>query len=335
MRPIFSASLAVLFFFLLFFLVSCFPNPAGESIVEYAIAAEGDIAVHFCPGEDCEAILLNFLEGAETSIHCAFYDPGLESVKSLLRKKAEFMDVKVVIDDSYAKKFAEPFVKMDKGGLMHDKFCIVDGAAVFTGSMNPTDNDAHKNNNNILLIHAPAIARNYEDEFEELWVGEFKSGEKVASPVIQLGNTTIKTYFCPEDECAAKVVQEIRQAKESVFFMTFSFTHEDITNMLLRKYADGVEVKGVMDESQISQYSAYELLRYQTSNVLLDGNKYKLHHKVFIIDGKTAITGSFNPTKGGDVRNDENLVIIEDERIAALYLEEFGKVWGEASRGII
>ena len=42
--------------------------------------------------------------------------------------------------------------------------------------MNPTDNDAHKNNNNVLFIDSQIIAQNYEDEFQELWAGTFKKG---------------------------------------------------------------------------------------------------------------------------------------------------------------
>jgi len=36
-----------------------------------------------------------------------------------------------------------------------------------------------------------------------------------------------------------------------------------------------------------------------------------------------------NPTKNGDERNDENLIIIKDETIAQLFLEEFERVWDE------
>ena len=46
-------------------------------------------------------------------------------------------------------------------------------------------------------------------------------------------------------------------------------------------------------------------------------------------DALTVITGSMNPTKNGDERNDENLIIIKDETIARLFLEEFGRVWDE------
>ena len=57
-----------------------------------------------------------------------------------------------------------------------------------------------------------------------------------------------------------------------------------------------------------------------------------MHHKCFIIDSETVVTGSMNPTGGGDTRNDENILIIHDEEIAGKYLDEFEKVWEEARR---
>ena len=51
-----------------------------------------------------------------------------------------------------------------------------------------------------------------------------------------------------------------------------------------------------------------------------------MHHKFFIIDNRTVITGSFNPSKNADNRNDENIVIIEDAEIAAEFLDEFGLI---------
>ena len=37
-----------------------------------------------------------------------------------------------------------------------------------------------------------------------------------------------------------------------------------------------------------------------------------------------------NPTKNGDERNDENLLIIKDKKIAAQYMEEFWRVYNAA-----
>ena len=112
--------------------------------------------------------------------------------------------------------------------------------------------------------------------------------------------------------------------------MVFSFTHQSIANVLLLKNQDNLTLQGVMDSQQISDYSVYEQLKYQGIDVLKDGNKYKLHHKVFLVDTSCVITGSFNPTEGGDTRNDENVLIICDPEIAKKFKEEFDRVYAEA-----
>ena len=305
------------------------------------IQDEGDIQLYFCPQEDCESALVNFIDSAKESIHCAFFEVDLDKVRNkLLEKEKEAgIEVLVVTDNDYLYEFDHPFVKTDKFGLMHNKFCIIDGKKFSTGSMNPTNNGAKKNNNNLLLIESKVLAGNYEAEFQEMWNGTFKKGELVLNPVVRLGNATIKNYFCPEDSCANKVKQELKKAEKSIHFMTFSFTHDGIANIILLKHLDNVSVKGVMEARQVSKYSKYDVLKYQIDekglgeregNIVKDGNKQNMHHKVFIIDEEIVVTGSFNPTGGGDTRNDENILIIEDEEIAKKYKEEFDRIYNEA-----
>ena len=62
-------------------------------------------------------------------------------------------------------------------------------------------------------------------------------------------------------------------------------------------------------------------------NVKKDKNKYKLNHKVFIIDNQTVATGSFNPTLSADTKNDENLIIFHDQKIANEFVGEFNSLW--------
>jgi phosphatidylserine/phosphatidylglycerophosphate/cardiolipin synthase-like enzyme len=52
-----------------------------------------------------------------------------------------------------------------------------------------------------------------------------------------------------------------------------------------------------------------------------------MHHKVFVIDGKTVVMGSFNFSESADEKNDENLLIIEDPELAKKYLAEFERVY--------
>ena len=292
---------------------------------------EGTIDLYFCPHQDCEEALVSFLDSAEHSIHCALFDIGLPAVQDTLLEKSKQLEVQVVTDNDYLKKFNHPFVKADSYGLMHNKFCVIDGIKISTGSMNPTNNDAHKNNNNLLLIESVLLAENYEDEFQEMWNGVFKKGSKVKNPSLLLNGKRIENYFCPEDSCAEQVKEELQKAETSIYFMTFSFTHDGIANILLLKNLDGVEVKGVMEVKQISEHSEFNRMLQNQVDVRKDGNKNNLHHKVFIIDGKTVVTGSFNPSANGDQRNDENVLIIEDPEIAKKFVEEFWKVYGEAA----
>jgi phosphatidylserine/phosphatidylglycerophosphate/cardiolipin synthase-like enzyme len=51
---------------------------------------------------------------------------------------------------------------------------------------------------------------------------------------------------------------------------------------------------------------------------------------VIIIDGAVVIAGSYNFTRSAEERNDENLIIIEDEALAGAYLVEFTRIWEAA-----
>ncbi|NQV08508.1 hypothetical protein HQ529_01500 [Candidatus Woesearchaeota archaeon] len=298
---------------LLLLFTGCTSNVVKENIVENV-----KIEVYFCPEDDCERILFNFLNSSEKSIHCALYDLDLDKIIKLLEEK----QAKLIIDDNNYQNFSFDVKKDSSSRVMHNKFCVVDEKKVFTGSFNPTEKGAYFNNNNMLIIESSYISRNYEDEFNELWFNLNQT--KISYPIV---NYHIENYFCPEDNCGKEIIEEIRAAKSSIYFMMFSFTHPEIANELVLKHYEGIEVKGVMESRQISKYSRFDLFKFQGINVKKDNNKHNMHHKVFIIDNETVITGSFNPTKNGDYKNDENIIIINDKNIAKLFLEEFRELW--------
>jgi phosphatidylserine/phosphatidylglycerophosphate/cardiolipin synthase-like enzyme len=49
------------------------------------------------------------------------------------------------------------------------------------------------------------------------------------------------------------------------------------------------------------------------------------HNKVMVIDGRVVLTGSFNFTRGAEERNAENLLVIDDTRLA----ERYDRNWRE------
>lgn len=301
-----------------------------ESNVISGVEEAGMITVYFCPRDDCETPLRQLLGQANKSIHCTIYELGLVSLQHVLVEKANNIDVRVVVDNNYFEKFPQNFIRKDHVGEMHNKFCVIDQKVMFTGSLNPTNTGVSKSNNNVIITNIPSIITNYEEEFAEIWNGTFKKGSSVTTAAVFTQNATVQNYFCPEDHCAQQIIQELEKAKKSILFMTFSFTHEAIANVLLLQRMDNVTVEGVMEARQISKGSQFARLARNGIVVLKDGNPQTMHHKIFIIDEKTVITGSMNPTQNGDRRNDENIMIISDPDIAKLFLDEYKKIRAEA-----
>jgi phosphatidylserine/phosphatidylglycerophosphate/cardiolipin synthase-like enzyme len=279
------------------------------------------IAVFFCPKDNCTIVLLNLIENSD-EIVCAIYDLNLpEIINALERKKA-----KIVVDDNYYEKSYGKITNLKKdttSQYMHNKFCVFDKQIVFTGSFNPSPIEAVFNNNNVLVFDSIYLAKNYLDEFEELWNGIYGKGEKVVYDKIIFNNILIENFFCPEDSCAKRTINILESANETIYFMQFSFTDKNIANTIIKKYNNGIDVKGVMEKRSITKDSVFNLINDTIGTIKHDKNPRTMHNKVFIIDEKIVITGSYNPSKSGDSRNDENVIVIHDKEIAQLYVNEF------------
>ena len=286
------------------------------------------IQVYFCPRDNCAEKLIGLIDGAQ-STGCAFYDLTLSNVKDALKEKNH----RLVVDKDYEKYVKGMNYKTNKGasGLMHNKFCIFDNKTIFTGSFNPTSKQNTIDNNNMLVISSKYLAGNYKDEFEELWAGQFATGSPTKYQKINYNGELIENYFCPDDDCTSRVIETLSGAELEIKFLVYAFTENKIGDVLLGKVKENVSVRGVFDKSQAgSQYSEFARLN-GTADVRVENSKGLLHHKVFIVDRKIVVTGSFNPTLSANTKNDENLLIIHSPTIAEKYLEEFELVWRNES----
>ena len=284
---------------------------------EYSV----DPAVLFCPEDDC-AHTLEFIINNSDTIHCAFFDLDIPEVIGAL----EARNASVIVDaDNYdlVDRKITNLRKDTRTAFMHNKFCVFDNSIVWTGSMNPTFNGNNRNNNNVIITSSSYLAENYETEFQEMWNGDFGKGERTDNPIIMLNDKKIGNYFCPEYWCANKIIDVLKQANESIHFMTFSFTHDQIGDLLIEKRKQGVEVKGIFEKRQQNKYSEHIKFNETGIEFVFDTNPATMHHKVFIVDNRIVITGSMNPSKNGDTRNDENVLIIHDQDIAWKFIEEF------------
>jgi phosphatidylserine/phosphatidylglycerophosphate/cardiolipin synthase-like enzyme len=166
-----------------------------------------------------------------------------------------------------------------------------------------------------------------------MWAGQFgpTSPATVDEQQVVINGTPIQVLFAPEDEIASRLIPLLEGAKKGIRFMAFSFTHDAIGSAILARANAGLDVRGIFETrgSEV-EYSEMRSLFCARVPVRQDGNPGTFHHKVFVIDNETVITGSFNFSESADESNDENMLIVTNRDIAARYLSEFERRWAEA-----
>ncbi len=133
-------------------------------------------------------------------------------------------------------------------------------------------------------------------------------------------------YFSPNGGCTDAIIKELNNAKVSVLVQAYSFTSAPIAKALLNAHKRGVKVEVILDKSQKGEkYSSADFLVNSGIPTKIDAAHAIAHNKVMIIDGEVVITGSFNFTKAAEEKNAENLLVIRNRNLAALYVENWKK----------
>lgn len=300
--------------------------------------------------QSVEGLLIEKINAAQTSIHIASFEFDLTPVaEALIAAKQRGVDVRWVTDDEAGLEAdLDPghgqFDLMQQSGievrsdtrsaLMHNKFWIFDGRSVWTGSTNLTTSGIYQQDNNVIVIHSPEVAAIFEREFEEMWEGQFgpRSPSTADQQSVTVNGSLIQVLFSPEDFVLDRVIPIVRASQSSIRFLAFSFTDFPLAQAMIERAAAGVDVAGVYEKVG-SQTESAELRTFHCASVPVrqDGNPRFLHHKLIILDNRYVLTGSFNFSSNATENNDENMIIIDSPQIAALYLEEFERVWGLAS----
>jgi phosphatidylserine/phosphatidylglycerophosphate/cardiolipin synthase-like enzyme len=285
--------------------------------------------------------IVEAIDAARLSIDMAAYSISLNSVRNaLIRAHQRGVTVRVVMestnmDNSDPQRMMEAGITIigdNREGLMHDKFIVIDRSEVWMGSMNFTDSGAYDDNNNVFRIRSTKMAENYIKEFEEMFNDDMFGPDAVSqtpNPILTIDGTQVDTFFSPDDRVLNSLAPLLDSAQESIHFLAFSFTSNDLGEIVRAKADAGLTVQGVMDEEQINsnQGTEFDPFRQADLDVLIDGIDGQMHHKVFIIDERIVVLGSYNFSRAAEERNDENLLIVYDEQIAEHFMQEFERVY--------
>lgn len=305
-----------------------------------------DISVYFAPDGEASAhrisaAFLALLSSAKSRIDGAFYEFQLEAAAdALIERHRRGVTVRLVSDSDYQDRTAIqlcmragiPVIFDERKAFMHDKFCVVDGTLVWTGSTNITENCFYRNNNNALQIRSEPLALDFESEFEEMFLNrQFgpRSPSNTSQPQITVGTVKIECYFAPEDNVGHAILAQVDAARTSIDFMAFAFTSAPISEAMAKRCAAGVRVRGVFEQRNMnSAFSKDEFLAGKGVEVYADQNPHTMHDKVIVIDRETVITGSYNFSKSAEEENDENVLILHSPALAETYTREFESLCG-------
>lgn len=141
--------------------------------------------------------------------------------------------------------------------------------------------------------------------------------------------------FVPDGaSCQDLLVSAIDQTRSQLRVQAYSFTSAPIASAIKRAKDRGVDVKVILDKSQVSQkYSGATYLRNAGIDVVIDTKPAIAHNKVMIFDGKAVFTGSFNFTKAAQQRNAENGMLVRgDDALTKAYLANWDKRYSVSSK---
>jgi phosphatidylserine/phosphatidylglycerophosphate/cardiolipin synthase-like enzyme len=151
-----------------------------EQFIDNALVrAPQDQEVCFSPDEPCDVKLLKFVHSAQRSIDVAIYDINLDALVHELLTQSKRVPVRFVVDRKQAKGSHSLVPLLIKAGaqvryghqrgIMHNKFVVVDGKMIETGSFNHTNHASRANNENQVYLANPAIVSRYQRRFEAIW----------------------------------------------------------------------------------------------------------------------------------------------------------------------
>jgi phosphatidylserine/phosphatidylglycerophosphate/cardiolipin synthase-like enzyme len=228
--------------------------------------------------------------------------------------------------------------------LMHHKYVVRDGTALWSGSTNWTDDSWTREENVIAIVHSREVASVFAADFEQLWRSRSVGGGDAPAPrTLDAGGIEVQAWFCPYHgrRLSHRIARAIGSARRRVRIASPVITSGPILGTLAEVSADGkVDVAGVVDATQIEQVygqwqgkegthwklaSLAQVLRQaefsgKRSTPYAPGSVHDYMHAKVTVADDVAFVGSFNLSHSGEM-NAEDVLEISDPALSGQLAE--------------
>jgi len=315
--------------------------------------------------------LAEFLDGSERTLDIAVYDFDLEAetaavvVRALEGAAARGVAVRLAYNVNHAAPIpVPPPPRTDPDtvetiavptaaipgvpDLMHHKYVVRDGAAVWSGSTNWTDDSWTREENVIAIVHSGEVAAAFARDFDQLWRSRSVAGAGLPPPTtLDAGGIEVSAWFCPAHgrRLSHRIARVIGDARRRVRIASPVITSGPILGTLAEVAADGeLDLAGVIDATQIEQvyrqWAAKPGTRWKLASLgqvlqradftgkpstpYAPGSIHDYMHAKVVVADDVCFVGSFNLSHSGEL-NAENVLEIADaelsERLAS-YIDD-------------
>jgi phosphatidylserine/phosphatidylglycerophosphate/cardiolipin synthase-like enzyme len=313
--------------------------------------------------EEVAALAVAFLSKAEQTLELALYDidlresPEQSIAQTLVAAHERGVAVRIAynvdhgmpipvppppegVPDLIASLPVETRAIAGEPDLMHHKYAVRDGAAVFTGSANWTCDSWTRQENALAFVESEEIAGLYARDFEQLWsTGSVELSGDVDPDPVRVGERRVRAWFCPGrgESLSHRIANRVSRARERVRICSPVLTSAAVLGSLAEAVADGrVDVAGCVDATQMqgvyyqwrtngnaawkmplveaifrrAPFAGKQSTPYGRGD---DVHDY-MHAKLTVCD-ETVFVGSYNLSHSGE-KNAENVLEIRDGELA-------------------
>ncbi len=231
--------------------------------------------------------------------------------------------------------------------LMHHKFVVRDRTAVWTGSMNWTDDSFGRQENVIVTVDSAEIADLFRSDFEQLWERDSVEATGFVPPKrVRVGDVLVRPWFTPGygEDLSHRIAKAIGHARRRVRICSPVITAAPVLGTLAELVSEGrVDVAGCVDEPQVEgvvyqwrqngnvawklpllervmagEFSGKPSTPYGT------GPLHDFMHAKITVADEVVFVGSFNLSRSGE-QNAENVLELHDPELAerlSTYVDE-------------
>ncbi len=232
-----------------------------------------------------------------------------------------------------------------------------------------TKPETRGNANNLVRVDSKELAARFKQEFNLMWgdgpngkpdslFGPKKPSRKIDYLIV--GGAQIRIKFSPDSEDVAReqtsnglIATAIAGTKTNVDMALFVYSSPFISTILEERQQNNVQIRALVEpQFAYRDYSStLDMWGLQSTQDCKTGKSSAwkqpiktvgipnlvsgdtLHHKFAILDRNLILTGSHNWTNAANRTNDETLVAIENETIAAHYQREYDRLYQDATLG--